>query len=109
MPATETRVITKFLRERPDDSYTIEAALENGAYQAIDLRSRKKPPVGPPSGSVANQTAVSAPSATERSASGEPVPFRTQPGSTELTNTPLAMSSALRMRVIPLRANFDRR
>jgi NADH-quinone oxidoreductase subunit F len=31
----ETRILTKFLRERPDDSWTIEAALDNGAYQAL--------------------------------------------------------------------------
>ena len=37
-------------------------------YQGIGLRSRKKPPVGPSSGSVASQTAVSAPSSTERGA-----------------------------------------
>ena len=31
----ETRIITKFLRERPDDSWTIDAALGNGAYDGL--------------------------------------------------------------------------
>ncbi len=35
MPAEETRIITKFLRERPDDSFTIDAALANGAYEGL--------------------------------------------------------------------------
>jgi NADH-quinone oxidoreductase subunit F len=43
VPARETRIITKFLRERPDDSYTIEAAIENGAYGALDLALAKTP------------------------------------------------------------------
>jgi NADH-quinone oxidoreductase subunit F len=34
--ARETRVITKFLREHPDDSWTIDAALANGAYSTLD-------------------------------------------------------------------------
>jgi NADH-quinone oxidoreductase subunit F len=34
--AQETRVVTKFLREHPDDSWTIEAALANGAYATLD-------------------------------------------------------------------------
>ena len=40
---TETRIITKFLRDRPDDSYTIDAALANGAYGASTSRSRWRP------------------------------------------------------------------
>jgi NADH-quinone oxidoreductase subunit F len=32
----ETRVITKFLRDHPDDSWTIDAALGNGAYLTLD-------------------------------------------------------------------------
>jgi NADH-quinone oxidoreductase subunit F len=32
----ETRVITKFLRDHPDDSWTIDAALANGAYATLD-------------------------------------------------------------------------
>ena len=31
----ETPVITKFLRERPDDSWTVDAALANGAYDGL--------------------------------------------------------------------------
>jgi NADH-quinone oxidoreductase subunit F len=34
--AEETRVITKFLHEHPDDSWTIAAALENGAYGTLE-------------------------------------------------------------------------
>jgi NADH-quinone oxidoreductase subunit F len=34
--ATETRMTTTFLRARPDDSFTIEAALANGAYQQLE-------------------------------------------------------------------------
>jgi NADH-quinone oxidoreductase subunit F len=33
--AEETRIITKFLYERPDDSWTIDAALGNGAYDGL--------------------------------------------------------------------------
>jgi len=32
----ETPVVTKFLRERPGDSWTIDAALANGAYGTLD-------------------------------------------------------------------------
>jgi NADH-quinone oxidoreductase subunit F len=34
--AQETLVVSKFLREHPDDSWTIEAALANGAYGTLD-------------------------------------------------------------------------
>ena len=34
--AEETRVITKFLHEHPDDSWAIAAALENGAYGTLE-------------------------------------------------------------------------
>src|SRR4249920_396793 len=33
--AAETRIITKFLRERPDDSWTVDAALAIGAYDGL--------------------------------------------------------------------------
>src|SRR5215475_974725 len=33
--ATETLMTTAFLRARPEDSFTIEAALENGAYEML--------------------------------------------------------------------------
>src|SRR5262245_54565151 len=32
----ETRVVSKFLREHPEDSWTIDAALANGAYDTLD-------------------------------------------------------------------------
>ena len=35
MAVTETRIVTKCLRERPDDSWTIDGALANGAYDAL--------------------------------------------------------------------------
>src|ERR1700704_5037409 len=31
----ETRIVTKFLRDHPDDSWTIDAAIGNGAYRAL--------------------------------------------------------------------------
>lgn len=40
---TETRMTTTFLRERPDDSFTIEAALANGAYQMLEPAFAKAP------------------------------------------------------------------
>ncbi len=43
MAAQETRIITKFLRDRPADSFTIEAALENGAYGALETAFAKEP------------------------------------------------------------------
>ena len=39
----ETRIVTKFLRERPDDSWTIDAALANGAYATLDTLFDKAP------------------------------------------------------------------
>src|SRR5947199_2616178 len=33
--AQETRIITKFLHERPDDSWTVDAAIANGAYDGL--------------------------------------------------------------------------
>jgi NADH-quinone oxidoreductase subunit F len=35
MAATETRIITKRLHDRPDDSWTIDAALAAGAYEGL--------------------------------------------------------------------------
>jgi NADH-quinone oxidoreductase subunit F len=40
---TETRMTTKFLRERPDDSFTVDAALANGAYQMLEPAFAKAP------------------------------------------------------------------
>ena len=33
----ETLMVTKFLRERPDDSFTIDAAIDNGAYEMLPV------------------------------------------------------------------------
>src|SRR5262245_2824424 len=33
----ETLMVTKFLRERPDDSFTIGAAIDNGAYEMLPV------------------------------------------------------------------------
>ena len=33
--STRRAIVTKFLRERPDDSWTIDAALGNGAYDGL--------------------------------------------------------------------------
>src|SRR5215510_2211522 len=33
----ETLMVTKFLRERPDDSFTIDAAIDNGAYEMLPI------------------------------------------------------------------------
>src|SRR4051794_6774866 len=35
MAGRETRIITKFLHEHPDDSWTIDAAIDNGAYDGL--------------------------------------------------------------------------
>jgi len=43
MAVQETRVITKFLRERPDDSWTLDAALANGTYSMIDTLFDRAP------------------------------------------------------------------
>src|SRR5260370_8042191 len=70
------------------------------SYQGIGWRSWKNPPVGPPSGRVANQTIVSVPCSTERDAAGPPMRVRTQPGSTAFTSTldPRAASPTIRVR-----------
>jgi NADH-quinone oxidoreductase subunit F len=43
MPAQETRVVTKFLRDRPADSWTIAAALDNGTYSTLDTLFERAP------------------------------------------------------------------
>jgi len=43
MAVQETLVVTKFLREHPDDSWTIEAALANGAYSTLDAAFAMSP------------------------------------------------------------------
>jgi NADH-quinone oxidoreductase subunit F len=40
---TETRMTTTFLREHPEDSFTIDAALANGAYQMLEPAFAKTP------------------------------------------------------------------
>src|SRR5690242_18492847 len=49
-------------------------------HHSMGFRSRKNPPVGPSSGNVASQTAVSAPSSGLRDAPCPPIRVRTQPG-----------------------------
>ena len=78
-------------------------------YQGIGSRSRKKPPLGPSSGRVASQTAVSAPSSTERGALSPPIRVLTQPGQRELTRIPEPASSAASTRVRALSAVFETR
>src|SRR5919106_1603188 len=91
---------------RPGSARTRRLA---GPYQGIGLRSRKKPPLGAPSGSVASQTGVLAPSSTERRAFCPPMSVRTQPGQTELTRMFSSSSSAVNIRVSALRPVFDTR
>ena len=40
---TETRIVTKFLRDHPDDSWTLDAALANGTYSTLDTLFDKAP------------------------------------------------------------------
>src|SRR5919108_1990429 len=70
----------------------------------------KKPPVGPLSGNVANQTAVSAPSSTDLGAAEPPMSVRTQPGSTAFTNMLAAslLSSFANIIVSTFKLDFDR-
>src|SRR4051794_23619036 len=56
-------------------------------HHSMGFRSRKKPPVGPLSGRVASQTAVSAPSSGLLVAPSPPIRVRTQPGHIALTLT----------------------
>ena len=76
-------------------------------YQAIIFLSRKNPPVGPPSSRVAIQTAVSAPSAVDRSASAPPISVRTHPGHIEFTRMFVPIDSYARTRVTAFRAAFE--
>src|ERR687885_86142 len=79
-------------------------------YQGIWRRSRKNPPVGPPSGSVASQTIVSAPFSTERVALGPPMSVRTHPGSRQFTSTlgaPARATASATMRVSALSAVLE--
>ena len=96
--------------ERPREALAARprSALPHG-YQGIGSRFRKKPPVGPSSGRVASQTAVSAPSSTERGALLPPMSVRTHPGHIELTRIPFAPSSWERILVRALSAVFETR
>src|SRR5262249_40160698 len=76
-------------------------------YQGISRRWRKKPPVGPPSGRVASQTAVSAPFSTGTVAFGPPISVLTQPGHMALTRMLVPRSSSAKMRVRAFRAPFE--
>src|SRR6185295_4402147 len=76
-------------------------------YHSIGRRSRKNPPVGPSSGSVAAHTIVSAPCSTERGADGPPISVRTQPGSTALASTPRPRYVSASSFVNALSAVFD--
>ena len=68
------------------------------SYQGIGVRSRKNPPVGPSSGSVASQTTVSAPSSTLRGACGPPIFVRTHPGQAAFTLTLACRTSSATIR-----------
>src|SRR3954469_18366522 len=74
-----------------------------GRYQSSARPSRKKPPVGPSSGSVTPHITDAAPAATGRPP-GPPLSVATQPGQIALTRIPAGRSSAARMRVSALSA-----
>src|SRR5260221_10834660 len=76
-------------------------------YQGIGFLSRKNPPVGPLSGSIASQTAVCAPFSTLRLAVGPPISVRTQPGQIELTRIFSSAVAVATMRVSALSMVFD--
>src|SRR5205807_4214056 len=80
--------------------------LESIALPRQSLPSRKKPPVGPLSRSVAATIMLAAPSATLRGAPGPPISVATQPGQTEFTRMCALRSSAARVRVIAFSAAF---
>ncbi len=60
-------------------------------HQPIGLRSRKKPPVGPPGGSVAAQTIPAAPKATSRVAPGPPMSVLTPPRADRVDHDPAGL------------------
>ena len=43
MSVSETRVVTKFLRDHPEDSWTMDAALANGTYSTLDTLFDRAP------------------------------------------------------------------
>src|SRR5690349_5362296 len=80
-------------------------------YHWVIFLSKKKPPVGPPSGNVANQTAVSAPSSTDLGAVEPPISVRTHPGSTafiSMLTAPSLLSSFANIIVKTFKLAFDR-
>ena len=78
-----------------------------GHYQSIGSLSRKNPPVGLLSGSVASQTIVSAPCSVVRGAFCPPISVLTQPGQTAFTRIFLSLSSSAKIRVNAFNAVFD--
>ena len=70
------------------------------------LPSRKNPPVGPLSGSVAAHTIPAAPSLTERGAPAPPISVATQPGHTAFTKIRVFRSSPASERVKAFSAAF---
>src|SRR5260370_35427385 len=72
------------------------------SYQGSGWRQWKNPPVGPPSGRVANHTIVSAPSSTERAAAGPPMRVPTQRGPPALTSRLDPRSVTATMRTTPM-------
>src|SRR5438445_687794 len=77
------------------------------SHQPRGRPSRKNPPVGPSSGSIAAHTTLAAPSATGRPPL-PPMSVATQPGHTAFTSILWVRSSAASMRVSALRAAFER-
>ena len=81
--------------------------ITRAVYQAIGFRSRKNPPVGPRSGSVASQTIVSAACSGLRGAPGPPIFVRTHPGQTALTLILAGLTSSATIRVRAFSAALD--
>src|SRR5689334_2983079 len=77
-------------------------------YQSILSLSRKNPPLGPPSGNVASQTAMSAPSSTDLGAFRPPMSVLTQPGHIAFTSTFVPLNSVASITVNALRLVLDR-
>lgn len=78
-------------------------------YQGIGSRSLKKPPLGPPSGSMASQMGVSAPCWGDSGASSPPKSVLTQPGHAEFTRMLSSRTSCAISIVMQFSAVLDRR
>jgi len=76
-------------------------------YHGISFLSLKNLPEGPLSGSNESQTAVSAPSSTERVAPGPPISVRTQPRLIVLTSIFVLNNSVARIFVNEFNAVFE--